>query len=127
MNRKFYGMLSTIKNGKSSKKSYILQKNIRFLNFILNVLWKENIISGYNFCEISNNLTVFLKYSKKVSVIKNIVFISKPCKNRYFSLKSLWKFHYTNEIFIFSTRLGVLTLPECKKKKIGGELLCVIL
>jgi small subunit ribosomal protein S8 len=114
-------MLIKIKNGQTSKKSFVLQKKSFFCVRFLNILWSEGLILGYK--ELNSKiLKIFLKYKKNNKpAINNIIFITKPSKRIYLSIKQLWELNVFNSILIVSTSRGLLTSNECKKYNLGGE------
>ncbi len=119
-------MLTNIKNGIKAKKPFIIQKYKKTSLNLLNILWDNNLITGYKICCKSNKFKIFLNYKNDKSVLKQLIIISKPSKKKYFSSKQLWKFNNNIDIFLFSTIYGILTLTECKKLKVGGELICIL-
>ena len=121
-----YNLLINIKNNQNINKSYIIVFNSKSYINILNILWIENLISGYKILN-KYNLKIFLKYNNiNNSVIKNIKFLSKPGKRFYLSNKSIWKLKNSFKVIILTTSKGILTLKSCKKNKIGGEPLFLI-
>jgi small subunit ribosomal protein S8 len=123
-------MLNNIKNGQRAKKAFILQKKTNLQKPFLNELWKEGLILGYKIIKKNNNLEyfkIFLKYLlNNKPAINYVVSLSKPGKKSYCSLTTLWKLNSNIGIIFVSTSQGVLNLVSCKKKKIGGELICLI-
>ena len=120
-------MIANIKNGKKSKKPFIYQRKTRYCEKVLNILWDEGFILGY---EVLNSnkflLKIFLKYKNGNSIIKFLNPISKPGFKIYFSTKKLWKLKINTGILIVSTNKGIMTSEFCKKKNLGGELICFV-
>ena len=91
------------------------------------ILWNEGYINGYKILEKSNELKLFLKYDKNcVPSIANVKSLSKPGRREYLSYKTLCNISYETGLIIISTSKGVLTLADCKKQKLGGEPLIII-
>lgn len=130
MNRHLCNMISSIKNGQLSKKSYIVlkQTNRQLCESVLNVLWDEGFILGYKHINVvpKKTLKIFLKYKKGVPAINTIKMISKPSLAVCFSLKNLWKFDSNQGTLILSTNKGVMSANECKKFKLGGRALIIV-
>ena len=121
-----YNMFSNIQNGQIVKKKIIFQKRKKICEAFLNILWDEGFISGYSI-EKNNFLKIFLKYHKNSPVIKKIKSISKPGSRIYYSNKQLWKIEENKIFIILSTNQGLKTLNQCKKLKLGGEPLAIII
>lgn len=127
MKNYFWNMFSNIKNGQLSKKSFIYQKRKKICEKFLKILWDEGFILGYKIDNINNNkIKIFLKYKNEKPVINSIIFVSKPGKRIYYSIKQIWKLNSTKNFIIFSTNKGLKTILDCKKMKIGGEPFIII-
>ena len=130
MNRNLCNMISSIKNGQLSKRSYIIlkQTNKQLCESVLNVLWDEGFILGYKYKNTfsKKSVKIFLKYKKGIPAINSIKVISKPSLKVFFSLKNLWKFDSTQGVLVLSTNKGVMALEECKKLKLGGQVLVIV-
>jgi small subunit ribosomal protein S8 len=115
-------MIANLKNGQLAHKSFVYQSKKKVCESILNVLWDEGFILGYRVSKTNPYfLKIFLKYKNGTPVINSLKLISKPGLRVYYSVKQLWKFNSTEGILILSTNKGVLSINECKKKKVGGE------
>lgn len=130
MNHHLCNMISSIKNGQISKKSYIIlkQTNKQLCESVLNVLWDEGFILGYKYTSTTpkKSLKIFLKYKRGVPVINSIKMISKPSLKVFFSLKNLWKFDSNQGLLVLSTNKGIMSANECKKFKLGGQALIIV-
>ena len=121
--------LSILKNGLNKKfSSVFIHKSNLTLSF-LNVLYKEGVIRSYNILS-ENQIEVFLKYYKGVSILKNINLISTSSRFIYYSIEdiSYWKNKYSpsNSFLILNTSQKVFSSNELNKYKIGGQVLCII-
>ena len=127
MKHRFWNMLSHIKNGQKAKKAFISFPKTQICYTSLNLLWNNNFIAGYqNSTTNSKNVNIFLRYYKNYSVITAIKFISKPGKKLYYSVTQLCKINSNLGLLLIRTDKGILSLPECKKANIGGEVLALI-
>ena len=91
------------------------------------MLWDEGFINGYTINEpYCNKLEIYLKYIKNEPCIKIIKAISKPGRRIYINKEKIWKLDSSVCLFILSTSRGVLSLSQCKKLNIGGELICYV-
>ncbi len=115
-------MVSTINNGQSVKKTFVLQLKKNLCKKILNVLWDEGFILGYKVSKTNTNfIKIFLKYQNGTPVINKLKILSKPSLRVYYSVKQLWKLDSRNGLIILSTTKGFFTSMDCKKKNLGGE------
>lgn len=124
MNYYLWNMYANLKNGQLSKKPFIFQKKTSICSKILNILWDEGYILGYKIYH--NNPTcfiIFLKYYKFNPCINKINAISKPSRRVYLSIKDIWKIENELGLYILSTNKGILSLKNCKRLNVGGELL----
>lgn len=124
-----FNLVASLKNGVLIKKVFIYCKNNKKNEELLNILWDEGFILGYKKITAENKnlyLKIFLKYNENQSSINSINFISKPGSRIYCSVKQLWKLNFVQGLIVLSTSQGFKTLVECKKLKLGGELLLIV-
>lgn len=114
-------MITSIRNGQLAKKTYIYLVKTSLCEAVLNVLWDEGFIYGYRIEK--NFLKIFLKYKNNIPVVNSIKTISKPSLRVYSSARQLCRLE---GVIIISTSKGVLSLKDCKKENLGGELLLVV-
>lgn len=121
-------MFNNIKNTQKSKKQKIKFYRNKVCENYLKLLWDEGFIDGYKIINLEKKkIEVFLKYSNTgIPIINSVKFISKPGFKMYFSIKQIWKLDSTKAFFIFSTSKGLMSIKNCKKNRIGGELVVVI-
>merc|ERR1739845_204284 len=105
------------KNGQNVKKAFVFSENTKICKKLLEILWDEGYILGYKVLPVENKLKIYLKYKKGVPVIRSIESISRPGLRVYCSLKDLEQFR---SFTILTTNLGLQTLYQCKKLKVGG-------
>ena len=120
-------MFANIQNGQTANKKFVLQERKKICELFLNVLWDQGFILGYSLENKSKKLKIFLKYNKNKPVIKKIKSVSQPSLRVYYSIKQLWKLESNKMFLILSTNQGLKTLDQCKKLKIGGEPLAIII
>nr|YP_008475353.1 ribosomal protein S8 [Achlya hypogyna]AGS55486.1 ribosomal protein S8 [Achlya hypogyna] len=116
---------SKIKNGFLAKKYKITQYKSKQVINILNILIKEGLIKSYQISKKKNIIYIYLKYKNNISIISQIIRISKPSKRIYIKNKDLFK-KKKKGIYIISTSYGVITDLQAKKLNLGGELICNI-
>ena len=127
MRNNFWNIFSKIRNGQMIKYSNIKHKNIQNCENFLKILWDEGFISGYRINPGNKkNCEIFLKYKNNRPVINSIKLITKPGHKIYYSSKQIWKINSSNKLVIISTNMGLKSLTDCKKLKIGGEAFLVV-
>lgn len=127
MNSDMLCLLTHIKNGQKSKKSFILHPKKKNCISILVILWDEGYILGFTSSKkFPKMFEIFLKYQFNNQVIKKLTQIKKPSYKTYCSSKQLSKLNFNLGLILISTNKGILTLNSCKKLNIGGELICLI-
>ena len=96
---------------------------------IASVLQEEGFIEGYDVLKDNRQgmLRINLKYGqKKNSVITNIKQISKPGLRIYANKNEIPRVLGGLGIAILTTSKGVFTDKQCKKERMGGEVLCYV-
>jgi len=114
--------INNIKNAQKAKKAFLINNKSNIAISLLNILWQEGFILGYSITS-SNKLKIYLKYKDLNYGFYKIQTISKPSKRLFLSSIKLWKLNNKKGILVFSTCKGLYTLEECKKLRLGGELL----
>ena len=120
-------MISRIKNGTRAKLSSIAVKKTKITIVILQILYKNGYLRGYQINTRNDLIIVELKYIKNKSVIQNFRRVSKSGRRIYITSKALYKLNLPLGFFILSTSKGILTSSDAKLKFVGGEVLCHIL
>lgn len=126
----FSDTIIRIKQGHLKCHSEILCPRTKMVCSVLNVLWKEGLIDGYQY--LSNNdqlITVKLAYREnnhpKLYFLKRH---SRPGKRVYTSvrqLRSLLNRGISNYgFYILSTNRGIISSTEALQLNVGGEILC---
>jgi small subunit ribosomal protein S8 len=122
--------LTRIRNGLKAQHRYIDLPWSKMKQAIAEVLVNcglvENILVKQE-TNGSSTMRVFLKYSQgKEPVIQGLKRVSKPGLRRYVGHADIPKFYGGFGIAIVSTSQGVIAGSEAEKRKIGGELLCLV-
>jgi ribosomal protein S8 len=103
-------------------------KYTKLIKFRLNLdlvifLLKKNIILDYT---IKENY-IYIYFHTSSLFFKNLKFISTPAKRCYVNYNKLISIYGKNAVFgLVLTKYGFLTILECLKYKLGGELICYI-
>ena len=120
-------MITRIRNAQLRTLNKVSIPNSKFRAKILDVLKEEGYISDYKFLTDKKNkgsLSVDLKYSNGLPVIKEISRVSKPGRRIYTRAESIPKIKNGLWIVIVSTSMGIMSDNDARSKNIGGEIIC---
>jgi len=120
-------MLTRIRNAVRNRAPAveILQSNLT--RNIADVLKREGFILDYTPLETkpAARLRVYLKYGPEGElVINGIQRASRPGRRSYRGVEDLGTVFHGLGIYVISTPKGVLSDRECRKQRVGGEVLC---
>ena len=120
-------MITRIRNAQLRTLNTVSIPNSKFRARILDVLKGEGYIADYKFLTDKKNkgsLSVDLKYSNGLPVIKEISRVSKPGRRIYTRAGSIPKIKNGLGIVIVSTSMGIMSDNDARSKNIGGEVIC---
>ena len=121
--------LTRIRNAQMRASNNVMIPNSKFRVKILEVLKQEGYILDFKIVSDDKNkanLSVNLKYSDGMPVIKEIKRVSKPGRRIYAKADSMPRIQNGLGLAILSTPQGVMTDADAKKKNIGGEIICKV-
>ena len=121
--------LTRIRNACKAQHRYIDMEWSKMKQDLAEILKAQGFIENFLVkLESSSRGTIrlFLKYSGRASIIQGLRRISKPGLRRYVKHDEIPTFFGGMGVPIISTSEGVLPGMEAKKRKIGGELLCLV-
>lgn len=122
-------MLTRVRNAARIGKETV---NVRASNIcagIAEVLKGEGYILGYDRIDDGNQglLVIQLKYDANgQSVIDEIKRVSKPGRRIYSGTEELPRVLAGLGISIVSTSKGIMSDNNCRRQKVGGEILCTV-
>ena len=122
-------MLTRIRNALMSRKLDCLVPGSRLKVGILDVLKREGFIDAYEVAAEGHRsvIRVQLRYGPEGEhVITTINRYSKPGCRRYRGCDDLPKVRGGLGIAVVSTNQGILSDRECRKRRVGGEVLCTV-
>lgn len=122
-------MLTRIRNANTNRAPSVEVPASKEKKAILDVIKENGYISEYKMIEDKKQgvIKIYLKYTADNDrVINNIKRISKPGRRVYRRVDKLDKVLDGLGMAIISTPKGVLTDHECRKLKVGGEVICHI-
>lgn len=116
-------MISTVRNGQSSRKLEISIKKSKFCIQILRILIEQGYIKGYQ--EKGKQIKVFLKYVKGKPAITEL----KIPKGKILQTRNLKKSFFLQGLGlqIINTSKGLLSDYEAIKLNLGGPLILQVI
>ena len=121
--------LAQLRNASGAKKKYVDIPASRVKAQMSKILLDAGYISGVKYIEDERQglLRVYPKYDRdNVGVLNGTRRVSKCSRRVYSPKKGLPRVLGGYGIAIISTSQGILTDIECRKRGIGGEVMCEI-
>ena len=123
-------MLTRIRNANMAGHERVEIPSSNVKAEIARILAEEGFVRNYRLLEDGKQgiLRVYLKYgdTKKQKVITNLRRVSKPGRRIYAKTDKLPRVYGGLGVAILSTSSGLKTTPQCRREKIGGEVLCYV-
>jgi len=122
-------MLTRVRNAARVGKETVNVKASNICAGIAEVLKVEGYILGYDRIDDGNQglLRIQLKYDANGgSVIDEIKRVSKPGRRIYSGTEELPRVLAGMGISIVSTSRGIMSDNNCRRQKVGGEILCTV-
>jgi len=120
-------MITRIRNAQMRLSNKVTIPSSNFRKKILEILKQEGYISDYKILsdtDKQSSLSVDLKYSDGMPVIKEIIRVSKPGRRIYAKANSIPKIQNGLGLAIVSTSKGIMTDNDARVKNVGGEIIC---
>jgi small subunit ribosomal protein S8 len=121
--------LTRVRNASRASQKFVDVPASRVKAEITKILLESGFISGVKYIEDNKQglLRIYLRYTKdNASVISGLQRVSKPSRRVYAPRKKLPRVLGGYGMAIVSTSQGILPDTECRKRGIGGEVLCEI-
>ena len=123
--------IAIINHGCSRGAVSVVVRYSKHTVLLCKMLEREGFISGYSMCRkpgkrgiLYSYIEIYLMLYRNVSVMRRIYRITHAGHHRYFQNRELREIIAQNRTFyVVSTNIGWLTLNECIRRGIGGELL----
>jgi len=122
-------MLTRIRNAVRVRKDSVDIPASRMKAGIAAVLKREGFIRDFKVVQDGprGTIRVFLKYGRQGEpVIQEIQRVSKPGRRVYRGVEEIQPVLRGIGIAVVSTARGILSDRECRKERIGGEVLCTV-
>ncbi len=123
-------MLTRVRNASVIKRESVDVSSSKVKSAILKILKEEGYIKDFK--EITTgsdkaSIRIYLKYGPlKQQIINNIRRVSKSSRRIYKKSEEIGKIFGGIGTAIYSTSRGIISDRECRKLKIGGELICIV-
>ena len=121
--------LTRIRNGIQARHKFVDIPASRVKAELSKILADAGYITGTKFVDdgAQGSLRVYLKYGKDMSsAISGLKRISKPSLRVYASSNRIPRVLGGYGMAILSTSQGILPDAECRKRRIGGEVMCEV-
>jgi small subunit ribosomal protein S8 len=122
-------LLTRIRNASRAGHEQVDIPGSRLKLEIVKIIAQEKFIRGYQFIqdETQGIIRVFLKYGpKREPVVTQLQRVSKPGLRVYAPATRIPRVLNGMGIAILTTSRGVLPDRECRRGKIGGEVICYV-
>jgi small subunit ribosomal protein S8 len=122
-------MLTRIRNGLLSRKKAVDVRRSNVNTGIARVLRDEGYIADFKVMDLPPQglIRVYLKYGPDgEDVIQNLSRTSKPSRRVYCGVDEIPSVMGGLGIAVLSTPKGILSDRECRRERVGGEVLCTI-
>ncbi len=123
-------MLTRIRNANMAGHERVEMSASKVKLEIARILSDEGFVRNYRLIEDGKQgiIRIYLKYGahNKEKAITNLKRISKPGRRVYAKSDKLPRVFGDLGVAILSTSQGVKTSIECRRSKIGGEILCYV-
>ncbi len=120
-------LLTRIRNAKQARHRYVDFHPSKIKMEIVRVLQEQGFVDKLLVNEEKGKARLFLKYAGgREPVIKGLNRISSPSLRRYVGYREIPKIYGGMGIAILSTPGGIIDGESARKKKLGGELLCLV-
>jgi small subunit ribosomal protein S8 len=120
-------MLARIRNAAMAQLPEVEMPHSKMKEAIARILLKEGYISDVSVTGGKiKTLKIRLKYQGKRSVIEDLKRVSKPGCRIYVGFDEIPRVRGGLGIAILSTPKGIMTGAEARRKRVGGELLCLV-
>ncbi len=119
-------MLTSIRNAYMVHKDRLsVSASILKVN-IVNILKEEGFIQNYKVVTDNGRkvIEIDLRYYKSEPMTRSLERVSKPGLRIYVPASKVPRVKRGAGIAILSTSEGIMTDKECRRKKIGGEVIC---
>jgi small subunit ribosomal protein S8 len=124
-------MLTRIRNANVIMRESVDVPSSKMKMAILKILKDDGYIKDFKEIEgecVQSTIRIYLKYGPlKQRLLGRLMKVSKSSRRIYKKAADISKVSGGIGTAIFSTSKGIISDKECRRLKVGGELLCVVL
>ncbi len=120
-------LLTRIRNAKDAKHRFVDFRPSKIKMEIVRVLHEQGFIDRFMVNDEKGQARLFLRYAaSRESVIKGLNRMSSCSLRRYVGYRQIPRIYGGMGIAILSTPGGIVDGETARRKKLGGELLCLV-
>jgi small subunit ribosomal protein S8 len=122
-------MLTRIRNANLAMKETVTMPSSKLKEEVAKLLAAEGYVAGFQVApgDRGKDLTVSLRYTEdRQRVLQGLRRVSKPGRRLYSSASDLPRVQGGLGVTIVSTSQGLLVDRECRRRKLGGEIICEV-
>jgi small subunit ribosomal protein S8 len=122
-------MLTRIRNANLAMKEKVAMPSSMVKEEIAKLLAAEGYVAGFEVApaDPGKTLTVSLRYTPdRQRVLQGLRRVSKPGRRLYSSAADLPRVQGGLGVTIVSTSQGLLVDRDCRRRKLGGEIICEV-
>ena len=122
-------MLTRIRNANLAMKETVTMPSSKLKEEVAKLLAAEGYVAGFEVApgHPGKDLTVSLRYTEdRQRVLQGLRRVSKPGRRLYSSAADLPRVQGGLGVTIVSTSQGLLVDRECRRRKLGGEIICEV-
>jgi small subunit ribosomal protein S8 len=120
-------MLTRIRNASRALLPTVVIPHSKLKESLAHILKQEGYVAEVAVdTTFPKTIKVRLKYEGKKSVVEGLKRVSKPGLRKYVGATEIPRVLGGLGVAVVSTSEGIMTGQQCRKKNIGGELLCFI-
>lgn len=120
-------LLTRIRNAKNARHRFVDFRPSKIKMDIVKVLHEQGFVDRFMINEEKGQARIFLRYAGgREPVIKGLDRMSSPSLRRYVGYRKIPRIFGGMGIAILSTPGGIVDGETARKKKLGGELLCLV-
>ncbi len=120
-------LLTRIRNAKQARHRFVDFYPSKMKIEIVKVLQSQGFVEKYMVNEEKGQARLFLRYAGgREPVIKGLKRVSSPSLRRYVGSRQIPRIYGGMGIAILSTPGGIVDGETARRKKLGGELLCLV-
>jgi small subunit ribosomal protein S8 len=120
-------MLTRIRNASRALLPTVAIPHSKLKESLAHILKQEGYVAEVAVdTTFPKTIKVRLKYEGKKSVVEGLKRVSKPGLRKYVGATEIPRVLGGLGVAVVSTSEGIMTGQQCRKKNIGGELLCYV-